>query len=434
MKRRFSKLETNPASFVLMTKRLAALFSATSLLVFSATSCGLVEMRDATSEILTKEETAAPTLQQAERYSEVETKPLQKAETLAETKTETAVPETETRISLAAAGGVIIDEAICNDAASRAVEGKEFSFLTMYSSLYPLVHNADMAMATLHSPAADRDVYGLSTDVYTNMPAESLTALMELGFDVANAAGTGRLVCGAEALRSTIENVSESGMLQIGAYKDDIDAGDIRLMEKDGVVVAFVALTENKNTDTNGLVMYDLTDYAAVSSMITYADLVSDIVVVSVTWDNGTGSAIRAEQKAAAQTIAEAGADIIIGSDGSGLQTAEWLTTEDGTRTFTAYSLGNLMATGSDAAGVLGGLLTVDITADENGAVALDNVTIHPIVKHYEADMTGYQAVQFSQYSEELAAVHGSGSLSMDAMQSVINEIIPAEFLPRNDG
>ena len=412
-----------------MTKRLAALFCASSLLAFSATSCGLVEMRDATSEIRTREETAAPTLQQAERYSEVESET--EADTALQAAETEAVPEiTETRISLAAAGGVFIDEAVCSDAAARAVEGREFSFLTMYSSLYPMVQGADMSVVTLHSPAADRETFGLSSETFTNMPVDSVTALMELGFDVANVAGVSRLVCGAEGLRSTIENVCESGMLQIGAYKDDIDAGDVRIMEKDGIRVAYVSFTENANTDTNGIVLHDLSDETAAVSMITYADLVSDVVVVSVTWDNSTGSSIRMEQKAAAQMLAEAGAVVIVGTDGMGLQTAEWLTAEDGSRTFAAYSLGNLMGTGTDAASILGGLLTLDIVADDTGTVALENVIIHPVVKHYEIGCTGYQVAELAKYSAELAAVHGSENLTMEAMQSVVNAVIPAEFLP----
>ncbi|MBQ8402393.1 MAG: CapA family protein [Clostridia bacterium] len=413
-----------------VSKRLAALFCVSSLLAFTATSCGLVEMRDATSEILSREEMAFPTLQQAERYSEVETE----ADIVSVSETEAEVQEEQTRFSLAIAGGVTIDSAICNDAASRAAEGNEFSFLTMYSNIYPLVQNADMAMVTLHSPAADRETFGLSTETYTNMPAESLTALTDLGFDVINVAGVSRLICAAEGLRSTIENVCETGVMQIGAYKDDIDAGDVRVLEKDGVRVAYVAFTENANSDTGGLVLHDLTDETVAASLITYADLVSDLVVVSVTWDNGTESSVRTEQRAACQMLTEAGADVIVGTDGIGLQTAEWLTAEDGSQTFCAYSLGNLMATGTDVESVLSGLLTLDVTADAEGTVALENIQILPLVKHHNADGTGYQTAELSKYAAEQASSHGVEGLTVEAMQSVVNGIIPAAFLPGQNG
>ena len=387
-------------------------------------------MRDATSEIRSREETTAPTLQQAERYSEVagETEP----ETVPETE---AVPEeTAVRLSLAAAGGVCIDEAICNDAAARAMEGKQYSFLTMYSNIYPLVQNADMSLVTLHSPAADVDTFGTSAETFTNMPADSLIALQDLGFDVINVAGTERLVCGAGGLRSTIENVCETGVMQIGAYKDDIDAGDVRVLEMDGVRVAFVSFTENANSDTDGLVVHDLTDASVAASLITYADLVSDVVFVSVTWDNGAESSVRAEQRSACQMLAEAGADVIVGTDGRGLQTTEWLTAEDGTGTFVAYSLGNLMGTGTDMESVLSGFLTLDVVVGEDGTAALENVKILPLVKHHNADGSGYQITELSKYAPEMAAAHGVEGLTVDAMQSAVRGIIPADYLENTNG
>ncbi|MBR5446262.1 MAG: CapA family protein [Clostridia bacterium] len=415
-----------------MTKRLAALFCVTSLLAFSATSCGFLEMRDATSEIHSKEETKSPTLQQAEKYSEAETEAETEPETMP-VETEPVPEEPKNTVSLALAGGVIVDEAIYADAAARAAEGKNYSFLTMYSAIFPLVQDADMSMVTLHSPAADTDAFGLSDVTHTNMPEESLIALQDLGFDVINVAGTKRFDCMADGLLSTIENVCDTGLYQIGAYRDDIDAGDVRVMEVNGIRVAFVAFTENANSDTDGLVLHDLTDETAAASLITYADLVSDVVVVSVTWDNGTGSAVRSEQKAAAQMLAEAGADIIAGSDGSGLQTAEWLTAEDGYKTFVAYSLGSLLSTGTDAATSLSGMLTLEIAAAEDG-ITLENVKILPLVKHYEAGSTGYQVSEFFKYSPETAALHGAGETILNDMYTVVYSIIPEAFLPETNG
>ncbi len=434
MKRRFWKSETNRTTRSRTADGLAVLLSVTSLLAFSTTSCGVLEMREATSEIRSREETASPTLQQADKYSLAEKySAAEKASdegAMSASKPETDVVETPAkRISLAAVGGVIVDEEIIADAAARAVEGKEFSFLTMYSSVYPMIQNADMAMVTLHSPAADRDAFGLSDQTHTNMPTDSVTALAELGFDVANVAGVDRLVCGAEGLASTVENTGDADMLVIGTHTDEIDAGDVRILEVDGIRVAFIAFTENANSDTNGLILHDLTDEAAAASLVTYADLISDVVIASVTWDNSTTGSIRVEQKTAAQMLAEAGADVVIGSNGLGLQTAEWLTTEDESKTFVAYSLGNFMGTGNDAASILGGILAFDVVAEEAGMV-LDNVTIHPIVKHYEVGNTGYQVAELAKYAPELAAVHGAGGLTMEAMQSVVNGIIPAEFLP----
>lgn len=369
-------------------------------------------MRDATSEIRSREETAAPTLQQAERYSVIE----EETETEAETEPEIE-EDPSVRISLTAAGGVLVDDDICADAASRAAEGKDYSFLSLYANIFPVIQNADMSLVTLQNPVGEN-----------GMPEASFTALVDLGFDVVNVAGTERMANGGTGLRATVDSVCTEDVLEIGAYKDDIDAGDVRVMEIDGVRVAYVSFTENADDDTDGLILHDLTDAANVSSIVTYADLVSDVVVVSVTWDEGTDSTVRDEQRTACQTLAEAGADIIVGNDGRGLQSAEWLTAEDGTQTLVVYSLGNLLSTGADAETSLAGLLTLDIVVDETGAAAMENVQILPVVKHYAADHTGYQITELSKYSSETAALHSAG-ITVEALQSVAERIIPTAFL-----
>lgn len=420
MKRRSWKSESNFPPIFPVSKRLAALFCVSSLLAFSATSCGLVEMRDATSEVLTRAETTAPTLQQAERYSVVES--VGETETMPET--EAAVEEEPAmHVALAVAGGVRIDDAILSDAASRAAEGKDYSFLTMYANIFPVIQNADMTMVTLQDPVGD----GTGA-----MPMDSLTALTDLGFDVINVAGTDRLENAGAGLRTTVDNVCTHDVLEIGAYKDDIDAGDVRVLEQDGVRVAYVAFTENADTDTDGLILHDLTDAANVSAIVTYADLVSDVVVVSVTWDNGTDSTVRAEQRSACQLLAEAGADIIVGNDGRGLQTAEWLTAEDGTQTLAVYSLGDLLSTGSDAQTTLSGVLTLDVVMNEAGETTLEDVQILPVVKHYTAE-GGYQVTELTKYTADMAALHGLGNITVDALQSVVNGTLPAAFLPTNN-
>lgn len=416
MKERSWKSESNFQPFFPETKRLAALLCVSSLLAFSATSCGLVEMRDATSEIQSRTETATPTLQQAERYSVIE----EETETMPETE---EIPEEEmaVRVSLAAAGGVRIDDSILSDAANRATEGKEYSFLSMYANIFPVIQNADMAMVTLQDPVGDDNGC---------MPMDSVTALYDLGFDVINVAGTDRLENAGAGLRTTVDNVCTIDVLEIGAYKDDIDAGDVRVLEQDGVRVAYVAFTETVDTDTDGLILHDLTDEANVSSIVTYADLVSDVVVVSVTWDEGSDSTVRDEQRSACRLLAEAGADIIVGNNGRGLQTAEWLTAEDGTQTLVAYSLGDLLSTGGDTKTTLAGVLTLDVVMNDAGETTLENVQILPVVKHYTAGEVGYQVTELSKYTADVAALHGLGNITVDALQSAVNGSLPAAFLP----
>lgn len=390
--------------------RLGALSCALSLLTVSATSCNFLEMRDATSVINAREETVAPTLQQAERKSEVEKK--DETETNIE---DVFVDEPFTTISLSIVGGIAADDNIRMDAASRAREGREYSFLTMYSGVYPLIQNADFAMTTLQGPVVG------TNPAANDIPSDAISALRELGFDLVNVAG--QYAWTSEELSASLDTVSIEELQTIGAYRDSIDSNDIRLYEKDGVTIAFLSFVETAPAGDVPVVP-DLSDMTAVEATVTYADLISDVVVVSVTWDADNNN-----RRPTAMQLAEAGADVIVGN-GSKLEKAEWLDTEDGTKTFVAYSLGNLLNDGDTRAGILSGILTMNIVADKNGSISLSDTAIHPIVTHFTDIENGYQVMEMAQYTNELAAIHKVKGLTRTSLREELGKIISTDFLP----
>jgi len=416
MKRRFLKSENNYMNRSI--KRLGAL-CASGLMLVSTTACGLLEMRDATSEINVHEETIPPVLSQAERHSEIEK--LEEATT--ETETTEIHASQEVRIRFAAGGGIVNDGNINADAASRAAEGKDFSFLTMYTGIYPLIHNADVSLTTLGVTCAEQNTYPVVGSDVKNMPPESLTALADLGFDVINAAGRNLMAFGDNGAYETVQNVCDSGVLQIGAYYDAMDANDIRIYEHNDVRIAFLAFME-ETYDNSSLVIPSLQEKESVQNSVAYADLISDVVITSVTW-NEIDSGNRQNY---ARTMAEAGADIIIGYDSNALQSAEWLTKEDGTQTLVVYSLGNMISSGNTWEQLLSGILTVDIVIKDNGIV-LENTAITPVITHY-TNAYSYQVMTLDSYTDDMAAGHKVENLSKDLFQKNAAVIIPTEFQP----
>jgi len=397
--------------------------------MFCFTSCASLEMRDVANSDSMGGTAFSPELQQAERHNEVEKKEEPTGDqTSTETEKETESSE-KSRVTLSVSGGVVIDHTICADAASRAVSGKEYSFLTMYSGVYPLIHDVDMAVGVLNSPAADTKVFGISTEEYCNMPIESLQALKDLGFDVLNVAGQNMLDCGSGGLLSTVENVCESGVLQIGAYVDEIDANDIRVLDVKGIKVASIAFSEEAGKDVGSLVVHNLSDYTKMASVVQYAETLADVVVVSVNWKQGADSSIRPEQKEAAVKLAEAGADIIVGSNGYCLQTAEWLETGDGGKSFVAYSLGNILDSGDTVNTLIGGILRLDIVRTQDG-ISLENACIVPTVTHINSDGTGYQVAELTKYADELIQMHRVPNLSKSVLYSSVRMTIPGMYLP----
>ena len=107
---------------------------------------------------------------------------------------------------------------------------------------------------------------------------------------------------------------------------------------------------------------------------------------------------------------------------------------KDGTQVPVAYSLGNFVSTQIQADNLIGILLTFDITktTQPDGTVSscvIENVKAIPEVMHYDANFQNARAYLFRDYTDELAASHGNGSMSRAYIQSVLEENIPAEYL-----
>ena len=245
--------------------------------------------------------------------------------------------------------------------------------------------------------------------------------MRELGFDLIDVAGQYPLT--GDGLAASLDAVNAEALMSIGAYRDSIDANDIRVYEKDGVKIAFLSFVET-SPEGESPVVPALSDMTAVEATVTYADLVSDVVVVSVTWDAENNN-----RRPIAMQLAEAGADVIVGN-GTKLEKAEWLDTEDGTKTFVAYSLGNLLSDGDTRAGIVSGVLTMQVVANSDGSISLSDTEIHPIVTHFTDAGNGYQVMEMEQYSNELAAIHMIKGLTQTSLREEVGKVISSDFLP----
>lgn len=370
------------------SKAAAALLCLSTL---SLASCGTIEMRSAVPETTRGEADSAMMLAPAERVNDIEIR----TETV---ETEPELPEEapKTVVSFTAAGDVRIDENIIADAANRAAQGSSYSFLKIYSGIYRAIHDADVAVGNYSAAAAP---YHCSDPEQTT-PIESLAALAELGFEVLDTTG-------ADLSASYVREMAEYEIANLHSAMTGVNA--VRIVEKDGITIAFLAV---EGTDVN-------------AETVAYADSVSDLVVVSANWKSGTSEKHR---KAAAGTMAEAGADIILGS-GTTLGAAEWIDTGDGTPALAVYSLGNLVASADQAEDLCGGILSLDITLCE-GEITLENVCIDPIILHYGEGNRNYQIFELNSYTGEISGTHAVKDLDTAALTEKVSSLLNDGFLP----
>lgn len=365
-----------------------SLFTAGAILL-SATSCGMIEMRDSVVETEQVEDTAPMMLEPAERKNTVETRAEIKSETVTEA-------EPEKVVSFVLTGDLCIDESIIGDAANRASDGKSYSFIRMYTGVFRQLSEADIAFGSYS--AADTAVGSEN-----KTPIESLAVLADVGYDVLNT-----------SMAANDENsLTEYGILDID---DELDSNSaIRLIEREDITFAFMAV----GADT-------VQDYEAESTFdnIAYADFASDMVIVSVNWEDDLSDA---DKKKIASNLAESGADVIIG-DGDVLGAVEWIKRSDGSLALAAYSLGNLLATSDNANELCGGLLEFSVSAHE-GVIKIQNVVLNPTVVRYTEGGHDYQIILLKDYSTDLSADHAVSGVNYDSLIPRVRETVAAEFL-----
>lgn len=353
---------------------------AAGIMLLSSSSCGMIEMRDSYQETEMVEGSADVMLTQAERYNTVES--------MAETAPETETKKTS-KIKVALSGDIVIDDGIVTDAANRATDGRSYSFIRMFTGIYHAINTADVSFGSFST--ADNPEGSESTT-----PIECIAALSELGYDVLDTTKAG----------DAADELSEYDIFDIDASEDE----NFAVIEKDGVNFAILSL-DNGNIDDS----------------IEYADFVSDILIVSVNWDDSLSDA---DKHASAQSIAEAGADVIVGNDDE-LGGVEWLDTDDGTKTLVVYSLGNLICSSNDYTDLCGGILefTVAVTGE---IIELTDVVLRPTVVYYTAGNSDYQLFALESFSDDLSSSHMTEGVNSENMISYVGGIVSSEFLPES--
>lgn len=361
------------------------------LSMLSLSSCGVIEMRDVVEETTRGEADTTMMLAPAERANDIEIR-------TEEPEIEIIEEAPKTVVSFAAAGDVRVDESIIADAANRAAEGSTYSFLKIYSGVYRAIHDADVAVGNYSAAAAP---YNCEDKTQTT-PIESLAALAELGFEVLDTTG-------ADHSAEYPQDMTEYEVANIHSAQTGEDA--VYTVEQDGITIAFLAADgSSKNTMVKN---------------IEYADSVADVVVVSADWTSDASDTLK---KNLAGTMAEAGADIILGS-GETLGSAEWLDTGDGSPALAVYSLGNFVATAEAAEDLCGGILSLDITLCE-GEITLENVCIEPIIMHYNEGNRNYQIFELNGYTDDISAMHAVEGLDVAVLADKVSNLLNGGFLP----
>lgn len=178
-----------------------------------------------------------------------------------------------------------------------------------------------------------------------NAPESFLTAVLGCGFDVLTNANNHICDYSADGIVKTLQKLDEYGVLHTGAYAAPEDKKPL-IVDVNGINIAVLAYTDilNNSPGRDNAWMVDRYDEDLVTADIAAAkEAGADFIIVCMHWGTEHTHKPSSSQRKMAQFIADAGADIILGSHPHCTQPFETVETDRGPVPM-LYSLGNFIS------------------------------------------------------------------------------------------
>lgn len=261
----------------------------------------------------------------------------------------------DARLTLAAVGDIYLSDEMLE--AARLPDGS-YDFLTMLSGSFSAISDADISVGNFEGTFSGPP-YGKATGSY---PDELAGILKNAGFDLLQTANSYSINAGMTGLTRTKSVIEAQGMLSYGTFTDSDDRAQnlVRVMEVNGIRVAFIAFTKSLNglalpAGTESAVQLLYTDYMTNFNHIDTDGIVAtikaakkenpDVIVASVHWGSENIKDITTSQNNIADLMFRNGVDVILGTHSHIVSAVERrsVTTDDGKRkdVVLAYCLGD---------------------------------------------------------------------------------------------
>lgn len=246
-------------------------------------------------------------------------------------------------------GDVIIHERI-----RKREESSNEGFQTIWAEIQKYLDASDISYANLEGPVAP-EVGGVSGFPNFNFPEVIIPTLKAAGFDILSTANNHALDRGALGISTTIQNLKKSRLSYTGTVSSQqhlLESNEtywgFTAIPKSELKVAWIACTEmtNGHRDRESQVLYCYKDENKIKDMINALRSDPTVVGIIVTphWGQEEKFEIEPHRRSWAHKMINEGATSVVGSHPHVLQAVEDFTTQDGRKTFIAYSMGNFVS------------------------------------------------------------------------------------------
>lgn len=344
----------------------------------------------------------------------------------------------EARVSFLACGDNIIYKGTVSDAKSLATDDG-YDFKPIYKNVADMISSADVSFINQETLMCGEG-YELTYYPTFNSPQKVGQDLAEVGFDVINISNNHMLDKGKDGLLRTIDFWETQDVLMIGGYRGKADFDTPKILEKNGIRIAFLSFTEMTNgfkAKPSDDLYVPYIDDEEIKMQLEKAEEAADFTVISLHWGDEGAFVPNKEQKRIAQLIADCGGDVIVGHHPHVIQPVEWLSGINGNRTLCAYSLGNFAAEQAYDYNMVGGMLELDFVKAPDGTLTVENAVFNPTVYHFNRSFRNNSVHLIQNYSEELAGKHGvwasyGHNISYERLLKYVTDTIAPEFLPND--
>ncbi|MCD8027537.1 MAG: CapA family protein [Erysipelotrichaceae bacterium] len=346
-----------------------------------------------------------------------------------------ASSQNENIVSFVAVGDNLIHQRLIDEAETE--DGYDFS--DYYTNISSYIAEADLAFVNQETVLAGGTPSGYPN---FNTPDEMAQNLSDLGFDIVNGATNHSLDKGLDGILHSISVFEEyDNLTYIGLYESQEDRDNIRVVESNGITIAFLSYNQmnNGNSMPNDYCL-NLFDEDTITEDVNKAKELADFVVVSAHWGNEYDIVPDEFQTKYAELFASLDVDVVLGTHSHTLQDVQWLDGNDGHQTLVAYSLGNFISGMMSEDTQLGGMLSFDLIKEDDTCY-IDKVSLTPLVNHYEASDSNnvydtrcnFTVYRLKDYTDELALKHGLNgydniTISISDFQEMVNEAITSDI------
>ena len=321
----------------------------------------------------------------------------------------------------------------------RAQTDNGYDFDYLYQNVKSFIESADIATINQEAPLAT-DLEDPSGYPHFNTPKEVGQDLFDAGFDVINIGNNHMYDIGSQGALVTEQFFQNRGIPVVGFYRSDEDFHNIRIIEKNGIKVAFLSFVEMTNLDPDDPDLgycVSMEDRSLVKEQIEEAREQADIVVAHAHWGEEGTTELTDGQVEMAHLMVDWGVDIIFGNHPHVIQSLVTITREEDSQLCPViYSMGNFVSAQTHRNQIVSAMLAVKITRDANGIARPSAMGVMPVITHFtQDDRMDIVLYPLATYSEELAEAHyvngSDGDFSLDYIYGLLNESIPDRYLNR---